>query len=276
MVLTIIGGVVYWLMTRGLERTDDAYTEGNAISIAPQVSGNVTELDVNDNSTVKAGQVMCRIDPRDYLAARDQARANLSLAQSRLAAAEVNLDITRVRAPASLAQANLQAAALVPQTIQTAEDQVKQAQVEQAEAALSQAEVKLSYTVVRAPQGGRITRRNVGLGTYVQAGQQSFYIVTPQVWIVASFKENQLDRMRPGQQVQISIDSYPGLTLRGHVDSTQQGSGSRFSAYPAENATGNFVKIVRRVPVKIDIDSGLPNGMTLPLGLSVKPTVTAQ
>jgi len=331
-VLAIIGGVFYWLTTRGEESTDDAYTDGNSIVIAPKVAGYVTELDINDNQLVKAGQQLFKIDPRDYIAARDQARANLALAQSQLASAQVNLEVSRVRAPASLAQAqaqlaqaranqeqaeqnyrrqrsvdprattqlnidqanaqlksdtaqvnsaqaNVQVAALVPQAIQTAEDQVKQAQaqVAQAEASLAQAEVNLSYTEIRAPQDGRVTKRNVDLGTYVQAGQQSFYIVTPQVWVTANFKENQLADMRPGQPVVIDIDAYPNLELHGHVDSIQDGSGAQFSAFPAENATGNFVKIVRRVPVKIAIDSGLPpGGQGLPLGLSVDPTVTVR
>ncbi len=329
--LAIIGGAVYWFMTRNLESTDDAYTDGNSIVIAPKVSGYVTELDVNDNTLVKAGQLLFKIDAREYVAARDQARANLELTRSQLASAEVNLEVTRVKAPANLAQAqaqlaqaranqeqaeenyrrqravdprattqtnvdqataqlksntatvssaqaNMQIAALVQQAIQTAEDQVKQAQaqVAQAEANLAQAEVNLSYTEIRAPQDGRVTKRNVDLGTFVQAGQQSFYIVTPQVWVTANFKENQLADMRPGQKVVINVDAYPNLELHGHVDSIQEGSGAQFSAFPAENATGNFVKIVRRVPVKIDIDSGLAHGQTLPLGLSVDPTVTVR
>jgi membrane fusion protein (multidrug efflux system) len=343
--LAIIGGGIYWFLTRGQEDTDDAYTEGNAISIAANVSGYVTELDVNDNSVVKVGQLLFKIDPRTYIAARDQARANLSLAQAQLASSQVNLEIARVqlassqvnleiarvRAPANLLQAQAQLAqaqatveqarqnysrqhqvdprattqtnidqanaqlksdsasvkaaeanqkinALVQQNIDTAADQVKQseAQVAQAQANLATAEVNLSYTEVRAPQDGFVTQRNVDLGTYVQAGQQSFYLVAPQVWVVANFKENQLARMRPGQLVTMTVDAYPDLTLHGHVDSIQHGSGARFSAFPAENATGNYVKIVRRVPVKIIIESGLPSDHGLPLGLSVEPTVTVQ
>jgi membrane fusion protein (multidrug efflux system) len=98
-------------------------------------------------------------------------------------------------------------------------------------------------------------------------------LVAPEVWVTADFKENQLDRMRPGQPVRIAVDAYPALKLRGHVDSIQQGSGSRFSAFPAENATGNFVKIVQRIPVKIVIDRGLDPNRPLPLGLSVSPVV---
>jgi membrane fusion protein (multidrug efflux system) len=299
--------------------------------MAPKVAGYVTDLRINDNSVVKAGDLLLTIDPRDFITARDQARANLALARAQLASAQVDLDITRVRAPASLVQAQAQlaqarsnqlqaqrdfqrqhtvdprattqnsidqaaaalrsnsagvssaeaqvsVAALVQQTIAAAEDTVKQreAQVAQAEANLSQAEVNLSYTEIRAPQDGRITRRNVDLGTYLQAGQQVFYLVTNDVWVTANFKETQLDRIRVGQHVDIGVDAYPSLKLTGHVQSIQDGSGARFSAFPAENATGNFVKIVRRVPVKILIDHGLPQDEFLPLGISVEPTVNLQ
>jgi membrane fusion protein (multidrug efflux system) len=118
-----------------------------------------------------------------------------------------------------------------------------------------------------------VTKRNVEKGTYLQPGQQILYVVTPDVWVTANFKENQLAGMRPGQDVTIAVDSFPDLELHGHIDSIQEGSGARFTAFPAENATGNFVKIVRRVPVKIVIDSGLGDRRGLPLGISVEPTV---
>jgi membrane fusion protein (multidrug efflux system) len=118
-----------------------------------------------------------------------------------------------------------------------------------------------------------VTKRVVDRGAYVQPGQQIMSIVAPVVWITANFKETQLARMRPGQPTKIHVDAYPSLELRGHVDSIQMGSGAEFSAFPAENATGNFVKIVRRVPVKIDIDNGLDQRKGLPLGISVEPTV---
>ncbi len=326
-----MGSIVYWLLTRDLESTDDAYTEGNAVAFAPKVSGYVTQLNVDDNTIVHKGELLLRIDPRDYIASREQAKAALPLAQAQLSSAQVELEINRVRAPATLQQAQAQLAqaqanqaqaqreynrqhavdprattqtnidqanaqlqsnaalvksadaqvriaSLVQQTIQAAEDTVAQrvAQVEQAKANLASAEINLSYTDLRAPQDGRITRRNVDLGTFVQAGQQVFYIVTPQLWVTANFKETQLADMRPGQHVTMSLDAYPNLHLQGHVDSIQQGSGARFSAFPAENATGNFVKIVRRVPVKIIIDSGLEPNQTLPLGISVTPTVTVR
>jgi membrane fusion protein (multidrug efflux system) len=330
-VLAIIGGIIYWLMTRNQVDTDDAYTEGNAVSIAPKVSGYVTENRINDNIFVHAGDLLLKIDPRDYVVARDQAQASLDGALAQQATAEVDLQTTRVRAPANLAQAEGQlaqarasleqsendskrqhgvdprattqtnldqattavrsnaanvksaeaqvsVAALVKETIQTAEATLLQrkAQVEQARANLAQAQLNLSYTEVRAPQDGQITRRNVDQGTYAQAGQQVFYLVTRDVWIVANFKETQLDRMRVGQAVDIKVDAYSQLHLSGHVESIQGGSGARFTAFPAENATGNFVKIVRRVPGKIVIDHGLENWPFLPLGLSVDPTVYLQ
>ena len=327
-VLAIVGGLIYWLMTRDQVDTDDAYTEGNAVSIAPRISGYVIENRINDNVFVHAGDLLLKIDPRDYIVARDQAQASLDAALAQQATAEVDLQTTRVRAPANLAQAEAQlaqaraslaqsendskrqhgvdprattqtnldqattavrsnaanvksaqaqvsVAALVKETIQTAEATLLQrkAQVEQARANLAQAELNLSYTEVRAPQDGQITRRNVDLGTFVQAGQQVFYLVTRDVWIVANFKETQLDRMRVGQLVDVKVDAYSQLHLSGHVESIQGGSGARFTAFPAENATGNFVKIVRRVPVKIVIDHGLEHWPFLPLGLSVEPTV---
>ena len=327
-VIALIGGLIYWLMTRNQESTDDAYTEGNAVSIAPKVSGYVVENRVNDNIFVHAGDVLLKIDPRDYIVARDQAQANLDAALAQQATAEVDLTTTRVRAPANRSQAEAQlmqaranlaqsendskrqhgvdprattqtnldqsttavrsneanvksaeaqvsVASLVKETIQTSEATLLQrkAQVEQARANLAQAELNLSYTEVKAPQDGQITRRNVDLGTYAQAGQQVFYLVTRDVWVVANFKETQLDRMRVGQLVDVKVDAYSQLHLSGHIESIQGGSGARFTAFPAENATGNFVKIVRRVPVKIIIDHGLEQWPFLPLGLSVEPTV---
>lgn len=328
-VAAIIGGIGYWLLTRNEETTDDAYTDGNAIAYAAKVSGYVTQLNIDDNTHVHAGDLLLKIDPRDYTTARDQARANLSLARAQLSSAQVDLAIARVRVPATLeqaqaqlqqaranqaqaerdyrrqhavdprattqtnidqataqmettraavasAQAQVHVADLVQQNIQAAEDTVheREAAVAQAEANLAQSEVNLSYTSLIAPADGYITRRNVDLGTFIQAGQQVFYIVTPQVWVTANFKETQLARMQPGQHVSMEVDAYPNLRLQGHVDSIQEGSGARFSAFPAENATGNFVKIVRRVPVKIVIDSGLDHRHGLPLGISVEPTVT--
>jgi membrane fusion protein (multidrug efflux system) len=174
-----------------------------------------------------------------------------------------------------LAQAQVQQAEPVPQSIGQADAEVRQLDgtVKQAAAQLARAELNLSWCVVRAPNDGWVTKRVIDRGAYVQQAQQIMSIVSPVVWITANFKETQLARMRPGQPVQIHVDAYPSLRVRGHIDSVQMGSGPEFSAFPPENATGNFVKIVRRVPVKIDIDSGLASHKGLPLGISVEPTV---
>jgi membrane fusion protein (multidrug efflux system) len=330
-VLLVAGGLFYWISTRNLESTDDAYTDGRAIAIAPQVSGMVTSLDVTDNQFVKQGQPLIHIDRRQYETDREQAEGALATAQSQYAGQQFAAEIARKNFPALLEQAQAQLAAAkasltkaqadydrqrslstpatsqqevdaataalkqaqaqvmlaeaqvtqnspVPQRIGETDAQVNQlkGQVEQAQARLDQADLNLSWTVVAAPQDGWITKRNVEKGTYVAPGQQIFSIVAPEVWVTANFKESQLADMRKGQPVKIRIDAYPALDLRGHVDSIQLGSGSKFTAFPPENATGNFVKVVQRVPVKIVIDSGLDPNIPLPLGISVEPTVTVR
>jgi len=182
------------------------------------------------------------------------------------------------QAQLSDAQAKLHTAQLVQENIDAAEAQVKQleAQLAAAKSDVDQAELNLGYTKIVAPFDGWVTKRNVELGSFLQVGQSLFSLVSPDVWVTANFKESQLAGMRAGQKVKIEIDAYPDLKLEGHVDSIQMGTGARFTAFPAENATGNFVKIVQRVPVKIVIDKGLENGVTLPLGLSVDPTVTTK
>ena len=149
-------------------------------------------------------------------------------------------------------------------------------QVEQAQAKLDQANLNLSWASSRRHRMAGSPSAMSRQGNYVAPGQQIFSIVAPEVWITANFKESQLTDMRKGQPVRIKIDAYPKLDLRGHVDSVQLGSGSKFTAFPPENATGNFVKVVQRVPVKIVIDSGLDPNIPLPLGISAEPTVTVR
>ncbi len=203
------------------------------------------------------------VDPR----ATSQQNVDTATAQMRSATADL-----------ANAKAQVQVAAQVQLQIRNAETNVeaRQQQVEQAKAQLETANLNLSYADVRAPFDGFVTMRNVQLGTLVQAGSSLFSLVSPNIWITANFKESQLERMNPGDKVDVSIDAYPNIKLHGHVDSIQQGTGSRFSAFPAENATGNYVKIVQRVPVKIVIDSGLDPQKPLPLGLSVDPSVTVE
>ena len=141
-------------------------------------------------------------------------------------------------------------------------------------AAIQQAELNLSYTKIFAPEDGRVTKKAVEPGDYVQVGQNLFALVTPECWTTANFKETQLRNMRPGQPAQVSVDAYPDPPLHGHVDSIQAGSGARFSLLPPENATGNYVKVVQRVPVKIVLDEQPDVQRVLGPGMSVVPTVT--
>ncbi|MGB7769198.1 MAG: HlyD family secretion protein, partial [Verrucomicrobiia bacterium] len=138
---------------------------------------------------------------------------------------------------------------------------------------LHQAELNLSYTKVTAPEDGRVTRRAVEEGAYVQPGQALMAIVPHQYWVIANFKEIQLTHMRPGQPVEIKVDAYPQFKIKGHVDSIQSGAGARFSLFPPENATGNYIKVVQRVPVKIVFDDDPQTQLALGPGMSVDPKV---
>lgn len=330
-VIMLIVGFWFWFSTRNIETTDDAFTEGDAVTIAPKASGYVVKLLVKDNQRVKKGDLLVEIDPSDNRAQREQANAQLGLAVAQLHQAQAQLALSKVQYPAQRdqaladqakaeanllnaqadyrrqrgvdpratsqrnidsasaqlrsAQAQLQSAkaqvevaSQVALQIRQQETNVeaRQQQVEQAKAQLSTADLNLSYTQVRAPYDGFITKRNVQLGTLVQAGSSLFALVSPEIWVTANFKESQLQRMNPGDKVEISVDAWPDMKLEGHVDSIQMGSGSRFSTFPSENATGNYVKIVQRVPVKIVIDKGLDPNHPLPLGLSVEPKVTVE
>jgi membrane fusion protein (multidrug efflux system) len=326
-VLAIIGFIV-WFARRNQVTTDDAYTDGNVVNMASKASGYVVELHIDDNMRVKQGDLLVRIDPRDYLAAVAQEEAAVTLAAAQLRSAQDSLRVARVQYPAQLmtaeaqqqsaaaslelaqrqyirqhevdkrattqetidastsqqrssaaslksARAQVEVAKLVPEQLHLAETTVqeREAQLQQAQAQLDQAKLNLGYTEIRAPQDGFVTQRSVNVGDLMSAGTTMFLIVTPEVWVTANFKESQIGRMRAGDRVDIKIDAYPGYALGGHVQSIQYGSGSRFSAFPAENATGNFVKIVQRVPVKIVIDRGLDPNRPLPVGLSVSPVV---
>jgi membrane fusion protein, multidrug efflux system len=150
------------------------------------------------------------------------------------------------------------------------------AQVEQARAGVEQSELALSYTKIYAPESGYVTRKSVEAGTFVQPGQPLLALVPDRLWAVANFKETQLARMRAGQRVTLKVDAYPGLRLRGHVESIQSGTGARFSLLPTENATGNYVKVVQRVPVKIVLYEPPPAEYRLGPGMSVAPEVKVQ
>lgn len=179
------------------------------------------------------------------------------------------------RAALDQMRASQHAATTAPSVIEAARNTSEQlaAQVRQAEIDLKQAETDLANTKITAPMDGRITKRSVELGNYVQTGQQLGTLVGNELWVIANFKETQLEHMRPGQSVEIHVDAFPSLVLYGKVDSQQAGTGARFSLFPAENATGNFVKIVQRVPIKIVFDKLPADTWKLGPGMSVVPTV---
>lgn len=228
------------------------------------------------------------------IAADATAAAQLEAARKRLAAAEAQVaearaaqgaaadqykqslsQVSATEAQVGQASGKLSEANSAPEQVALRQSEVETtgAEIEQAEAAVRQAELDLSYTKIYAPEDGRITRKTVELGALLQPGQALFVLVPAEMWILANFKETQLNRMRPGQPVEIKVDAYPDQIFRGHVDSFQTGTGSRFSLLPPENATGNYVKVVQRLPVKIVFDEQSDSEHLLAPGMSVEPEV---
>ncbi|HIB3372482.1 MAG TPA: HlyD family secretion protein [Pseudomonas aeruginosa] len=302
--------------------TDNAYVRGDVTSLAPKVAGYVTALEVGDNQVVRAGDVLFRIDDRDYRARLAQAQANIEAAEARLgdvdaqtglqralirqaeaqrrsAVAEMNLaaktharsrklilsnavsqaSVDESAAARSSAEAALAAAGATVEAQQQriavllAQREAALAALAQARAARDLARIDLDSTVVRAPVGGVIGNRQVRIGRFVTPGVSLLDIVPlDDVWIVANFKETQVAHIRPGQRVRITIDGYPSGELEGVVDSFAAGTGSAFSLLPADNATGNFVRVVQRVPVKIRFAANPLPGRIVP-GLSARVEV---
>ncbi|MEY9706609.1 HlyD family secretion protein [Bradyrhizobium diazoefficiens] len=312
----------YWTNGRYLETTDDAYVKADSTIVAPKVSGYIAKVLVGDNEKVKAGQVLARIDDRDFRAALDQARADVAAAEASVrnldaqlelqqpiieqstadvTAADANLKfaqeeraryddlmksgsgtIQRAQQPdaalrASNAQlqhakSGLQAAQRRVDVLTTQRAQAT-AQLERARAVAQQAALNLSYTEITAPVDGTVGARSLRVGQYVQAGTQLMAVVPlDAVYVVANFKETQLTHVRAGQPVELRVDSFRSQTLRGHVDSLSPASGLEFALLPPDNATGNFTKIVQRVPVKIVLDDHSLTGLLRP-GMSAVPTV---
>jgi membrane fusion protein (multidrug efflux system) len=383
LVVALLGIFLYY---RNRESTDDAQVDGHITPIASKIYGRVSEVLINDNQPVKAGQVMIRIDPRDYQASVDQAKAALALAQSdaasagvdvprtrettasgtssadaQLAGAQADLDRAQVSyeqartADLAWAQANIEksranarfaeldlarykplldrgeisqqqydaakanadatasalradeerlaqaqhsvniakaqllaAKARVEQAhagvatahadtkqvaMRTADAAGKAAKVQQARAALEAAELNLSYTEIVAPVDGVATHKQVEPGQIVQQGQGLLVVVPLQdVWVTANFKETQLRKMRAGQKADVYVDTY-AKTFSGHVDSIAGATGAVLSLLPPENATGNYVKVVQRIPVKIILDPIPPGKAVLRPGMNVDATV---
>ena len=298
--------VVWWINTSGYESTDDAFIDARTVSISSQVGGAIVDVPVTDNQLVEAGTLLMRVDARDYKAQVDQAKANIANIEAQIGAqkarieqadkqaaeSQANLSFARQQEErytglvqkgavtveqsqqyvSGLRQAQANYSAAQANVIATAKQlPVLQAQKDQAAAQLEIAEANLSRTAITAPEAGRVTRLTAAKGNYAAVGQTMMMFVPRNVWITANFKETQLRAVRPGNPVDIEIDAYPKKKFKGHVDSVQAGSGTAFSLLPAENATGNYVKIVQRVPVKIVFDE--PPDVLLGPGMSVVPTV---
>jgi membrane fusion protein, multidrug efflux system len=383
LVAVAVGVYTAYMHFRDRVSTDDANVDGHISAIAPKITGNVVEVAVLDNQQVKAGQVLVRIDPGDYQAAVDVAKAALAQAEGQLQSARVAVpwvngttetgtsvadaqladaqteverarasydqantsdvayahanvaskqanndraqaDLARMKplvdkaeisqqqydsyvAAAKMADSDLRAAqekltsaqkdaairkavldsaiskvntakAQVESSkanrkqvaIRTADAGTAEATVQAARARLAAAELTLSYTTITAPVDGTVTRKSVEVGQMVQPGEGLMTIITPDVWVTGNFKETQLADVKPGQKAEIHVDMY-GKSVFGHIDSIADSTGSRMSLLPPENATGNFVKVVQRIPVKILVDQ--TDGLILRPGMNVDVTI---
>ena len=315
------GGYVYLDYAEHFQSTDDAFIAARQSTLAPKVSGYIIAVPVTDNEHVAAGDVIARIDDRDYRIALEQAEAQVAAAQASIENIDAQLNVQQAQISANQAQVDQTQAALVFAqqqaeryqhleqtgygTVQNAQQYTSQlhqqqaalqsaqatlrlaqrqiealkaqhnsavANLAQAKAQRDQAKLNLSYTTVTAAEPGRVVNLGAAVGQFAQPGTNLTMFVPDEIWVTANFKETQLDRMRPGEPVTLKIDAYPERTIRGHVDSVQPGSGTAFSLLPAENATGNYVKIVQRVPVKLIMDNP-PTDVALGPGMSVVPTV---
>ena len=264
-VVAVIAALIYYITHHGRVTTDDAAIDSYVVAIAPKVSGYVQVLNVTDNQHVKKNDVILQIDPTDYQLAVNSAQASLDSANASWENSKTNLKRYQNGVKGAFSKQQIDDV--------VAQEKVERAHVATAAAQLAIAAENLRNTAIYAPFDGRITERGVERGAYVQPGQQLLAIVSNDYWVTANYKETQLDNMKPGQPVDIEIDAYPGQHYKGKVDSIQHGTGARFSAFPPENATGNFVKIVQRVPVKIVFTEKPDPKFAIGPGMSVDPTV---
>ncbi len=262
----VIVAMLFYRYSSARESTDDAFIDGHIIQLAAKVPGEVLAVHAQDNQAVKQGDALAEIDPRDYQVKIDEQRAKAAAAQA---------EAHRAAADAKRYEEIFKNDEISKQQLENAQATAMSAQAtyQKEKAALDQDALNLSYTKIIAPADGRVTQKSVEVGNYVQVGQTMLSLVPEQVWITANYKETQLTHMQPGQRVKIKIDAYPSKVFDGHVDSIQSGTGQRFSVMPPENATGNYVKVVQRVPVKILIDTPPDPAYRLSPGMSAEPTV---
>jgi membrane fusion protein (multidrug efflux system) len=313
----------YWTVGQYLVSTDDAYVKADSTTIAPKVSGYLQEVLAKDNERVKAGQVLARIDNRDYRVALDQAGADVGAAKAQIASKQAQLEVQQAvidaaRATIVVDQANLTfaaqdskrytdlaatgsgsvqnaqqaqariaaanatlardtanlASALKQVDLLNAEIVQTRAAAAHAEAVEDQAGLNLGYTTIVAPIDGVVGNRTLRLGQFVQAGTQLMSVVPVEgAYVVANYKETQLTDVREGQAVDITVDTFPGKIVHGRVDSIAPASGQEFALLPPDNATGNFTKVVQRIPVRIALDGNQQSPLELRPGMSVIPSI---
>jgi len=328
--LAVIGAVGYgshwWLVSRYIEDTDDAYVGADVTVISAKVPGYISEVAVQDNQFVKAGDLLARIDVRDYRAALAKADGAVAAQQATL----VNLDATEQLQQAVINQAKAQIDASDAETQRAGDDHARyqnlvrsqavsvesaqrvdatwktaradharaeagllaarrqldvidsqrgqaRAALQQAQAEREQAQLNIGYTELRAPVDGYVGNRRARVGTYAAAGSQLISVVPAKgLWVDANFKEDQLARMQVGQAVSVRADILPGREFHGHIESLAPATGAQFSVLPPENATGNFTKIVQRVPVRVRLDGVDAQLGALRPGLSVVTQVNTR
>ncbi|MBM7060576.1 HlyD family secretion protein [Pseudomonas sp. UL073] len=316
-------GAWHLLRDATAQSTNDAFVSADFTLVAPKVSGFLSEVLVEDNQRVQAGQLLARIDDRDYRAAVDGARAEVASAEAQLANVQATLErqqalITQAgasvqanRAEVQFAEHELQryrqlvdrgagtvqnaqqaqsrfdsarareteqGAGLVAVRKQTdvlvAQRNAAEAALQRAKASLARVELDLSHTELHAPMDGMVGRRALRTGAYVKPGDVLLAVVPlERAYVVANFQETQLTHVRPGQPVQVGVDTFPGEVLRGHVESIAPATGVTFAAVAPDNATGNFTKVVQRIPVKIVLDAGQPLVGHLRVGMSVDASI---
>jgi membrane fusion protein (multidrug efflux system) len=320
-VLAIVGGLWFYLVTGRYVSTDDSAVLAAQTAISANVAGRVVALEVRDNQRVQRGQVLFRLDDRPYRIAVEEAQAKLAGARMQIAAAQATYRHQMAEVGAArdtvayqqhelerqqrLLQSGISSRAQFDQVqhaLQLAQSQLSSAQqqaatvlamlggkadlpvdanpvVMQAQAALDRANLELSYTVVRASDEGIVAKvEQLQVGDYINAATPVFSLIsTSDVWVEANFKEDELTYMRPGQAAEVSIDAYPSHRFQGRVVSLSPGTGSEFSVLPPENATGNWVKVVQRVPVRIQLQaSDFGDALPLHAGMSAEVKVDTQ
>jgi membrane fusion protein (multidrug efflux system) len=313
-------GWEYWTVGRFLVSTDDAYVKADNTTIAPKVSGYLNQVLVGDNQPIKTGQVLARIDDRDFKVALDQAKADVAAADAAVESKRAQLDVQQAVIDAAKATLDVDTAARVftaqenkrytdlsatgygsvqnaqnaqardnsalaaierdKANLASAQKQVALLKSELAQAIATdarakalqrQAELNLSYTTITSPIDGVVGNRTLRVGQYVQAGTQLMSLVPSNgAYVIANYKETQLGSVRAGQPVDIEVDMFPGKAVHGHVDSLAPASGQEFALLPPDNATGNFTKVVQRIPVKILLDD---HHADLRPGMSVIPSI---